>query len=373
MRVLVVSKALVVGAYQRKLEELAHFPDMELIAAVPPSWRDPSYETRLERLHTHGYELVVTPIAINGSYHLFFFPQLGRLLDEHRPDLVHIDEEPYNLATFIAIAQCRRRGLPSLFFAWQNLVRRYPPPFRWMEQYAYRSVAWAIAGTQSAAAVLRRKGFRGRLSVIPQFGVDPELFRSARPSALGAQSARRPFTVGFAGRVVREKGLPLLVEACARLPQTVELLIFGSGPALSEVQAAAEARGMTERVRFAGIVASGEMPRRLQELDVVVLPSISRFNWTEQFGRILVEAMACGIPVIGSTCGDIPTVIGDAGLIFPEGDVDALATALDRLASDVALRAELARRGRTRVLEHFTYEQIATATVDVYREALRPA
>ena len=109
------------------------------------------------------------------------------------------------------------------------------------------------------------------------------------------------------------------------------------------------------------------MPQRLRELDALVLPARTQANWREQFGRVLVEAMACGVPVVGSTCGEIPGVIGDAGLVVPEGDVAALADALRRLRDDHQLRADLGGRGRARVLEHFTHAHVAQATVQVYR------
>src|SRR5439155_24845569 len=108
----------------------------------------------------------------------------------------------------------------------------------------------------------------------------------------------------------------------------------------------------------------------LQSLDVLVLPSLSQPSWIEQFGRILVEAMACGVAVVGSTCGELPDVIGDGGLTFPEGDIAALASMLERLAGDQGLRAELGKRGRARVLERFTGERVAADTVDVYRQML---
>lgn len=360
------SKALVVGAYQRKVEEMARCPGVQVVAVVPPAWRDPSYVRPLERAHTDGYQLVVSPVVLNGHFHLFFFPELGRLLDEHRPDIVHIDEEPYNLATFLALWQARRRRIPALFFTWQNLYRHYPAPFAWTEQYVYRHAASAIAGTEAAARVLRRKGYRGPVSVIPQFGVDPSIFAPA-------QSSARPFTVGFAGRLVPEKGVSLLVDACAQLQFDFRLTILGDGPALKEIRARIQQRAMEPRVRIEGAVPSGQMPHRLQSMDALVLPSVSRPNWTEQFGRVLVEAMACGVPVVGSTCGEIPEVIGDAGLVFPEGDAGALAAALERLASDPALREDLRARGRRRVLERFTHQRIAADTIDVYRQMERLA
>lgn len=356
------SKALVVGEYQRKLEEIARHADVELVAIAPPSWRDHSREVRLERLHLEGYKLVVSPLALNGNFHLFFLPQLGHFLDQHRPDILHFDEEPYNLATLLAVAQARQRGVPALFFTWQNLVRRYPPPFTWMESFVYRTAAWAIAGTEAAERVLRGKGYKGRCSVIPQFGVDPERFMPGP-----AHKADRPFTIGFAGRLVPEKGVALLVEACARLTFDFRLVVRGSGPAEKDIRRVIFQSGLEARTFIEPAGPSSDMPHWLQGLDVLVLPSVSRPNWTEQFGRIMIEAMACGVPVVGSTCGEIPTVIGEAGIVFPEGDDRALAEALEGLARDHALRARLAEHGRKRVLDRFTHEQIAAATVEVYR------
>jgi len=365
VKVLLASKALVVGAYQRKLEEIARFPDVELLALVPPSWRERGHETRLERLHLDGYELIVSPLAVNGNFHLFFFPDLPGILDRYRPDLVHFDEEAYNLATFLAVLQARRRSIPALFFTWQNLVRSYPPPFSWMERYVFRAATGAIAGTASAHDTLRAKAYNGPIATIPQFGVDPDRF-----ARRAAERRPGPFRIGFGGRLVSEKGVAVLIDAFAQLAGDFRLVILGAGPEEGAIRARTRQLGIEDRVELVGALPSGKMPDRLQDLDIVVLPSLSRPNWIEQFGRILVEAMACEVPVIGSTCGEIPDVVGDAGIIVPEGDASALASAIERMAEDSNLRAQLGQRGRQRVLRDFTHARIAERTVAVYRETL---
>ena len=97
---------------------------------------------------------------------------------------------------------------------------------------------------------------------------------------------------------------------------------------------------------------------------------MTRANWKEQFGRVLVEAMASGVAVIGSDSGAIPGVIGDAGLIVPEGDEAALTRAIKDVRDRTALRDTLVARGRERFLSHFTNESIASATVKVYQELM---
>jgi glycosyltransferase involved in cell wall biosynthesis len=364
MRVLMISKACLVGAYQRKLEEIARFPDIELMVVVPPLWRGGSRVTRLERVHTTGYELVVEPIAFSSSFHLHFYPRLGRRLRTFAPDIVHVDEEPYNFATFHALRMARRFGARVLWFSWQNLNRSYPFPFRLIERYSLRHADHAIAGSSGAAAVWREKGYAGPLAVVPQFGVDPDIF-APRP---GGRDPARGFLIGYVGRLVPEKGVDLLLEAVAGMDAVWRLAIVDAGTERGHLQALARRLGLADRVSFEGEIPSIRMPAFYRELDVLVLPSRSRRNWVEQFGRVLIEAMACGVPVVGSDCGEIPNVVGEAGLIFPEEDTEALRECLMRLMCDLDLWADLARRGRERVLAHFTQAQIAAQTVAVYRE-----
>jgi len=356
-----ISKACVVGVYQKKLEELARLPGMELTVVVPPHWRDERGILTLERQYTSGYELAVEPMAFNSHFHLHFYPGLGAQIRRVRPDLVHIDEEPYNLATAHTLWLARRSGAKSLFFSWQNIYRRYPVPFRWLERYVLSHADYGIVGNQESARVWRAKGYQGRLAVIPQFGVDPEIFCPA-PKVSG-----RGFIIGYVGRLVEGKGADVLLEALAGLEGMWRAYVLGSGPAREALQAQARHLGLADRVSFDAWIPSAQMPAYYQQLDVLVIPSRTRPNWKEQFGRVLVEAMACGVPVIGSDSGEIPHVIGDAGLVFPEGQAGALQAHLVRLLADPALRADLARRGRERVLARYTQAQVAVQTYEVYQ------
>ncbi|MGQ9628110.1 MAG: glycosyltransferase [Anaerolineae bacterium] len=362
-----ISKACVVAAYRKKLEELARLGEgeMELTLIVPPSWRDERGSLPLERASPEGYEILVEKMALNGHFHLSFYPGLGQRLRQLRPDLVHIDEEPYNLATFQAMRLAGSLGARAIFFTWQNLYRRYPPPFNWVESYNFRHAACAIAGSREAEEVLRRKGYKGTVAVIPQFGVDPEVFRP-RPRA-----EKGPFSIGYVGRLVEEKGVDLILRAVAGLDGEWRLRILGHGPERAKLGKLAARLNIEKRVTFEPALPSKEMPGFLSGLDVLVLPSRTRPNWKEQFGRALVEAMACGVPVIGSDSGEIPHVIGEAGLVFPEEDVEGLRAFLQELMKNPARLAELSRKGRARVLAHYTQRKIASATYRVYLACLR--
>jgi glycosyltransferase involved in cell wall biosynthesis len=370
IRVLMVSKACLRGAYQRKLEEIAAFPDVGLTVVVPAEWREPGGGVvQLERAHVAGYELLAEPMAFNGNFHLHFYPRLARHFTRVRPQVVHIDEEPYNVATFQAMWLAGQHKARALFFTWQNLNRPYPFPFNWIEWYNLHSASFGIAGNHEAMDVWRAKGYAGPLRVIPQFGVDPEVFK---PQSEPEPGSERGFAIGCgAARLVEEKGVDVLLRAAAGLPGVWRLYVLGAGPQRLPLESLARELGLADRVVFDKPIPSTQMPAYLRGLDVLVLPSRTRPHWKEQFGRALIEAMACGVPVIGSTCGEIPQVIGDAGLIFPEEDVVALREALLRLQRDDNLRRDLAERGRARVLAHYTQKQIAAATVDVYRQMMR--
>ena len=333
---------------------------------VPPEWKDERGSLRLEQVYTDGYRIVVSPLTFNGHFHLHFFPGIGRLMRELRPDILHIDEEPYNLSTWLAVRSARSVGARSVFFTWQNLVRRYPPPFSWMEESVLSNVAYGIAGNQEAIRVWRSKGYRGKMKVIPQFGVDPDLYPYRTPRTLGIA----PLVIGYVGRLVEEKGVDLLLRAAAQLQGEWMIRILGSGPLRGSLQDLAAQLEIASRVEFLPPISSTNIPQFMHGLDVLVLPSRTRANWKEQFGRVLVEAMACGVPVLGSDSGEIPFVIADAGLVFPEDDAGALRDGLRRLRSD-DLRERLARAGRERMLAHYTQVHIARETRDVYLEMLR--
>ena len=161
----------------------------------------------------------------------------------------------------------------------------------------------------------------------------------------------------------------MLLYAVRDLPGLWRLHIVGEGSQRDAIETQVLEMGLESRVTFEkSWLPSLRMPAFYRQLDALVLPSRTRPNWVEQFGRVLIEAMACGVPVIGSDCGEIPNVIGDAGLVFPEDDAPALRGHLEQLMRDAELWSSLSLRGRERVLTHFTQRAIAAQTMTVYQE-----
>jgi len=366
MKVLMISKALVSAAYHSKLERLSSEPDVELTLLVPDRWG----KTRLEKESASGYRIIPRKVALSGYNHLHWYPGLFRLIRDLRPDIVHIDEEHYSFVTFQATRASKAVGAKVLFFTWQNIEKKYPPPFSLFEKYNFENVSCAIAGSGSAREVLIAKGFRRDIYVIPQFGVEPAFYSSPRDGKTEEPRKGGKFVIGFIGRLVWEKGLLDLVDALEKIGGNTSLLIVGEGSLKKKLLRRAERLGLSERIHFVGTVPSQEVPGMLLRMNCLVLPSRTTSAWKEQFGRVIVEAMAAGVPVIGSDSGEIPSVVGEAGLIFAEGRPDILAEKIRVLMDNPALREKLRVLGRRRVNERFTSLIIARKTLEVYRKLM---
>lgn len=356
-----ISKALVVGAYHAKLREITRL-GVELTVIIPKAWG--SHTAELTR--GDGYRIEVLSCLRSGRF-THFYPNLVRLIRGCGTDLLHLDEEPFTPVAFEAMIAARVRRTPALFFTWQNLLELYPWHYDIFERHTFRYVRAAIAGNEEACDVLVKRGFRKPVWVIPQFGVDPEIFRKSDAGDFRRKlRLEGKFVIGFVGRMVEEKGVDTLLIALSRLPDDAVALAVGSGPVEAALQRLCRDLGLVNRVRWIPPVASNDVPNYLNAFDVLVLPSKTRPKWKEQFGRVLIEAMACEVPVIGSDSGEIPRVIGDCGYTFPEGDASALASLLNQLRSDTTARLLRGLQGRARVLARFTQAAIARQTVEVY-------
>jgi glycosyltransferase involved in cell wall biosynthesis len=363
MKVLMVSKALVVGAYHKKLEEMAKLGiDLHLI--IPHRWG----KLYPEKIQGEGYTVHRLPAYLTGHNHFHFYRGVDRLVGIIQPDVVHIDEEAHSAVTFQIMHHTNKRSTPALFFNWQNIFKKYPFPFSYFERFNFNHAAAGITGNEEARDVLRKKGCTIPLYVIPQFGVDLRDFskRDSTDLKLRLFGAPDVIVIGYAGRLVKEKGILTLVDAFARLPAQTKLLLLGSGPLKRNIQKRTISAGVADRVVICDHIPSTDMALYLNCMYCLVLPSITRSNWKEQFGRVLIEAMACGVPVIGSNSGEIPNVVGGAGLIFQEGNAKDLSDKLQMMIHNKKMHQDLSKKGFERVREHFTQSEIAKKTYAVY-------
>lgn len=375
LRLLTLGHSYVVGPNRALAHAMAAAGDgaWEVTVAAPESFPGDLAPIRLDVSSTEPCRVVPLPVRGAGRIHgMTYGRALRRLLREGGWDVVHAWEEPFVAAG----AQVARWTPPSarlVFATFQNLPKRYPPPFLWMERYAMRRAAGWVAFGRTVEETLRGRpayAARPHRVIAPgvdaaRFGPDPEAGARVRASLGWGDSDRRP-VVGFMGRFVPEKGIDTLTRALESFPGNWRALFVGGGAGEGALRRWAEAQG--DRVWIATGVAHAQVPAWLNAMDVLCAPSETTPRWREQFGRMLVEAMACGVPVVGSDSGEIPHVVGDAGLIAPERNVAAWARAIESLLADPALRARLAAAGRARVAREFAMDVVARRHLDFFAE-----
>lgn len=365
MRVSLVSHAYTVGTNQEKAVALSAHADVQVIA--PSVWRSRNGDPlRRARPASDAFTFSACRVASAGRSTFVFDPiALGRALRRFDPDIVQIEIEAWTpaAAEVVALALAGKRALVG--FTWESQLRGRGLRTA-VDRTVLRRYDALVAGNQRAVEVARLRGYAGDVTVAPQFGVrarDPLEVTDARAKggARRGELGLEGFVVGFVGRLVPEKGIGDLLGALRGLDD-VSGLVVGGGPEL-------------DAVRGGGLVAVGPVPHEeaaplIGAMDVLVLPSRTTPRWEEQFGHVLVEAMALGVPVVGSDSGAIPEVIGDAGLVFPEGEVAALRDRIVTLRDDPAYRDELASRGLARVYERFSHEHVAGQLVAVFDRVL---
>ncbi len=313
--------------------------------------RDPAEHAELQTLPVHGARRI----------HLMRYGRGLRDLLDQPWDVVHCWEEPYVVAG-AQIARARGPAAALVYATFQNIAKHYPPPFGALERYSMRRAAGWIAFGHSIEATLEpRAGYGTRPHAVIPFGVDTARFAPdhaagmALRARLGWEPAGPP-VVGYLGRFVEPKGLRLMLdalEAAHARGAAWRALFVGGGPWEARLRAFADRHG--DRVRIRTGVPHDDVPDHLRAMDVLCLPSQTTPRWREQFGRMIIEAFACGVPVVGSDSGEIPGVVGDAGLIVGERDVAAWTRTLAELLTDDSGRRVLAERGRARAETTFAW------------------
>lgn len=362
MRILIIDKTAGLDSSHERHQALASLPGAHLHVLGPRHWIENGRETIWhpagDCLYTaHAGSMFGKDYYARAGY----YSGLCRAIRRSQPEIVQLLEEPWSISA-LQTALAALLFAPKakiLFYTWENIYRPWIYPSRASRLYATidrflhsRSTA-AVCATEGAERVLRKKGYSKPIRVI-SYGI-PGFFldESAEIQRLEPQ-----FTVGYIGRFLRMKGIDLLIEAIAALPD-VRLVLAGSGEDESSFRDLCQQRGIADRVKWRPPMPERMVPEFLRQLDVFVLPSRTTDGWCEQLGRAAIEAMACGIPVIGSSSGAIPEVIGGAGLLFDENSVQSLVEKIKQLRNCAPERNRLRHAGRARVQERFTWNRFA--------------
>jgi len=373
MRILTIGHSYVVSENRRLAHEMGvqGRGQWEVTAVAPSTFRGDLGPLRAERRDGEALELRTVQARWNRHIHFMRYAHLAAALRGNW-DVVHAWEEPY----IAAGAQIAAAAPPSACFVvstFQNISKQYPWPLSSYEESTMaRADGWIAFGRTVHETLVAREGYAGTPSRIIPPGVDLGTF--APDTAAGAAIRQRlgwedavP-VAGYLGRFEPQKGIETLTAALERCTTPWHALFVGGGSLEPFLQHFASRH--PAHVRIITGVPHDEVPAWLNAMSLLCAPSVTTAKWREQFGRMLIEAMACGVPVAGSNSGEIPHVIEDAGLVVPEQDVEAWVRVLERVLPDPAERTRLGAVGRERAAATFSWPVVARAHLDWFEELL---
>jgi glycosyltransferase involved in cell wall biosynthesis len=367
MRAVIVSHLYADPANRAKLRELAGL-GVSLTAAVPDKWAGSDGKSQSTSWgDDSGVRVVPIPVigrvADPGRLH-WNATTLRRLLTDFRPDVVHIEEEPWTQPAALALRLGRRLGIRTVLSTAESLPRRYSIAQRFRRERTLRLATGVIGANRLALALATKRRPSVPHVALPQIGITP-------PAAV-ARLPHAGLAIGFLGRLVPERGLDLLFRACVGLAGKCALTVIGTGPSQEELEGLAERLGVSARVSWLGALPRDTVDQIWPRLDCLVFPARTTERWVATTARAALHAMANGVPVVASDSGALPEIVGDAGRIVPEEDVPALAATLSALYADRAECERLGAAARRRIMDEFSDGAIAGKTLSFWR-SLAPA
>ena len=357
MRILFVSHSSVLAYHQQKLEALASKYRHDITLCTPAYWYEGGVKAEA---YTGGkIKYVIGNVLMFRKRMLQIYLNAEEIVRKVNPDIVHVEEEPFTFAGWQFINAAKKLGKKCLFFTWENIRRSYNPLYTYFNKYCIANSDAIIAGNEEAKDIFSSYGFKGRIEVIPQYGLNMKDFMIRK-----GRKDRKKFILGYIGRITHEKGMDTLISSLEGL-KNVKLVLAGTGNE-DYVQAIKE-KAKAYDVEFAGFLGRDKVAKFLASIDALVLPSITTPQWKEQFGRVIIEAFASKTAVIGSSSGEIPFVIGKAGMVFEEGNKEELRKAINKLIYNPGLYRKLVEAGYKRVQSNYTNEIIAKKIDMLYK------
>lgn len=359
--------AVEAAAGRLRYRPLAARTDLNVHLVVPQRWHQFGRVIDADPPNEPGIAVHVLPVWFDKggpvSWYLHVYPGLKKIIRQVQPDVIHLWEEPWSLVALQA--SFLKKDAALVLEVDQNILKRLPPPFETIRRHVLRKTDYILSRSQDATDVVRACGYRGPVGDIG-YGVDFETFNPR------ARAAPEPgLRLGYVGRLVVEKGLDDALDALAISAPDVTLAIMGEGPHEQHLRKKVEALSLEPRVSIQGWGKPAEVADFMHSLDALLLLTRTTATVKEQFGRVIIEAQSCGVPVIGSECGAIPGVTANGGWIVPESDPTALAALIERLRADPALRAKASAAGILNVQKRYTYEAVAGQLADAWTAAAR--
>lgn len=376
MRVLVIGHTYIAPINRKKWQVLSHlFSDVHLRIIFPSIWPTTIFqhkaEPSLKKYNSNKCTFLSLNIFKAGNEVLYsYLPiKLFRIIKEFKPDIIHVEQGDNALSYFQAIIFSKILGIKPkfVFFTWVNWQHKFSVKYRifwrWIENFNLKKSDAAIVGNADAKSILEKKNFTRPALVLPQLGVDLQIFKPAKKENLSS------IKIGFVGRMVEEKGIFLLLQAFAQLSHkhnNLKLSYLGNGPCREQLLRQIINLGIENTVEIIEPVPHEQVAAFMQSLDIFVLPSFDLAGWREQFGHVLIEAMACKVAVVGSDAAEIPNIIAGIGQIFKQKDIVSLKNALEELIINDAYRDKLANFGYQKAIKFYSCAAIAEQTYNFW-------
>jgi glycosyltransferase involved in cell wall biosynthesis len=371
-RLLTIGHSYVVAANR----ELAHQMALqgngawEVTAVAPAHFRGDLRPIGAEPIANEASALETLPVRLDRVPHLMWFGGRLREILARGWDVVHCWEEPYTFAASRIASHVPARSA-FVVASFQNISKTYPWPIRAFErQTMARANGWIAFGETVRETLAARDGYVNKVSRVISPGVDLQRFRPDPPSRQAIRARlgwpSDAVVVGYLGRFVEEKGVDGVTDALlGPLGDGKCCALFVGGGNLEGSLRRFAAR-FPARVHVQTGVPHDEVPAWLNAMDVLCAPSQSTPRWREQFGRMLIEAMACGVAVIASDSGEMPFVVGDAGVIVGEDDDSEWKDAMEQLVIDETARRRYAERGLARARARFAWPIVARQHLEFF-------
>lgn len=349
---------MAVEASRRALYRLlAEERQWEVHLVVPLTWNEGGTIIPFEPEEDSALRLHTSSVLFPYKTHRVIYLRLPYLVHKIKPDFLYMDAEPENYAALETLI-LRRSLAPHAILGLvssrniDHVKLGFPYKFSFTHRFCDYMIRWSRVDLLFCRAKVAQRFAAAYASQVCYFphSVDCSVFT---PLAKEKAPSDGSSTIGFVGRIVESKGIGVLMQAFAQLPMDCKLVLVGRGEQAEEYMKLARRLGVFDRFSIHPPVHHSEIPSVLRSFDVLVLPSLETKYWKEQFGRVLIEAMACGVPVVASNSGGIPDVVGDAGMLFKTGGASELAKILSDLVESREARDELGRKGRQRVMQFF--------------------
>jgi glycosyltransferase involved in cell wall biosynthesis len=394
LNLIILSHAYVYSAYRAKIEALSEYHDLNITLITPEfGLEGGGQKVYAEQYTGEQYHHIILSGYFTGKLNFFVFKNLKSTLQSLNPDIILLEEEywtqiaaqvTYITKKFFPHTKLILLSCENMCHIWEKEAETLYQKFRYtsfhfIEKYVISKLdglIFQLPGVwQDFENRIDKLGFKGKRGILPQLGVDYNRFADNSPKLQKIRAELsiddNTFIYGYIGRIIPEKGIEDMIHTFENWDKdNTKLIIIGNGDAeyVNQIKQLVRTLKLDDIVIFKNAIPFEDIPAYFQLFNISILLSHTTPIWKEQFGRVLVESMAAGTPVIGSDSGAIPLVIGDTGYIVAEQNIQAIRQTLIEAFENKKKYTRLSQLAQNRAEIEFSYKAIALKTYAFLQE-----